>query len=279
MTHYTIYTIEASWLGGGLTPASIGKRLLSTFEQLGPLSNATRDWRLGDRLVEGWVPAAEAAPRMTELVEDAVWRDDDGDPSLDRGLPCPDEGYCVVSTSQVLRSDFGGPDSIYLRASVGGRWGNRLEFNVGGDLLPPDLSLVTFPIYHGALAALAANWPCPWALAYAYTPTAKPVGAGGVYPRTQQERYARLRKPFEVAWIAYISPSLAAGLAPPPEIAWQRTPGDGMILSAVQERVDQTNPEHLRRSRVLEAIMDERVGRVGPYRSQAAELPARVEPY
>ena len=216
---------------------------------------------------------------MTELVEGAVWRDDDGDPSLDHGVPCPEDGYCVVSTSSAVRSDRGRPDSLRLSANVGGRWRNRLEFKVGGDVEPPDLSLVTYRIYHGALAALAANWPCPWALAYAYTPTGKPVGAGGVYPRTQEELYRSLRKPFEVAWIAYLSPSLAAGVAPPPEIAWQRTPGGGMILSAVQERLDQANPEHLRRSRVLEAIMDERVGRVGPYRSQAAELPARVEPY
>jgi hypothetical protein len=87
------------------------------------------------------------------------------------------------------------------------------------------------------------------------------------------------RRPFGVAWIAYLSPPLAIGLAPPPEIVWERTPGGGMILSAVQERLDEANPEHVRRAGLLEAIMNERVGVVPGKVPQAAELPARTAPY
>lgn len=55
----------------------------------------------------------------------------------------------------------------------------------------------------------------------------------------------------------------------------ERTPGGGLILSAVQTRIDQSNPDHMRRSRQLEAIMLERVSEYG--RPNAP--PARVGPY
>ena len=88
-----------------------------------------------------------------------------------------------------------------------------------------------------------------------------------------------MRGSFKVAWIAYLSPALAAGLTPPPEIVCERTPGGGMILSAVLDRLDEANPEHMRRSRILEAIMMERVGTQEPPKVGAARLPARVGPY
>ena len=211
---------------------------------------------------------------MTEVVEHNVEHDDDG-------LPYPEGGYCLVSQGSVVPSECGGPDSIHLSANVGGRWWNGLEFQVGADMAPPDLSLVTFPIYKGALEALAANWPCPWAAAYAYTPDDEPAGryVNGVYHETEADRYAKAGAPFEVAWIAYLSAPLAAGLTPPPELVSERTPGGGLILSTAQERLDPANSEHIRRSRLLEAIIQARVGRVGPRLSQAAELPARVGAY
>lgn len=51
MNGVTTYTVHSMWLGGGLTPASIGERLLSTFDHLGPLSRATSDWRVADPVV------------------------------------------------------------------------------------------------------------------------------------------------------------------------------------------------------------------------------------
>jgi len=268
MKGVTTYNVRAVWLGGGLTPAAIGQRFLSTLRQLGPLSPAMSNWQLGDPPIPRWVPLADVAPRMTEVVEHNVQLDDDRD-------PYPEDGYCVVSQGSAVPSEFGGPDKIHLAANVGGRWLNKLEFEVGSLVSPPDLLLVTYPIYKGALEALAANWPCPWALAFAFTPSDEPAGRWV----NEKDLYARMRAPFEVAWIAYLSAPLAKGLAPPPEIVSERTPGGGVILSAMQERLDPANSEHMRRSRMLEAIMDERVGCVGPYRSQTAELPARVGPY
>ena len=261
----TTYTVGAMWLGGNLTPASIGERVLTSLRQFGPLSNAMDNWQLG----EGGVPTrlSDAAARMAEVVEHNVTIGDDNRAD-------PDDGYGIICVGSAVPSEFGRPDSINLRAHVGGRFWNRFEFVVGESDTPPDLSLVTYPIYRGVLEVLAANWPCPWALAYAYV-SKEPTYA----PETQDQLYARLRRPFEVAWVAYLSAPLVKDLVPPPEIAVECTPGGGMILSAVQERLDPANPEHIRRSELLEAIMNERVGRFGRQLKQTVMLPARIGPY
>jgi hypothetical protein len=68
---------------------------------------------------------------------------------------------------------------------------------------------------------------------------------------------------FHMAWISYLSAPLAVGLTPPAELAAQRMPGGGLILSAVQDRLDPDNSDHVRRSRILTDLMLERVGNDG----------------
>ncbi len=52
-----------------------------------------------------------------------------------------------------------------------------------------------------------------------------------------------------------------------------------MILSSVEALLDQANAEHIRRAKILEAIMIERVGLAAPPRFGAAEHPPRSGPY
>jgi hypothetical protein len=119
----------------------------------------------------------------------------------------------------------------------------------GGLQYPNDPRLVTHPIYKGALRTLADVWPCPWALAI---DSAAKSRRAGDHPRN--------RSPFDIAWIGYLSAPLAANLKPPPELAAEPTPGGGVILSGVQAVIDQTNRDHVRRARLLERIVIERVG-------------------
>jgi hypothetical protein len=65
---------------------------------------------------------------------------------------------------------------------------------------------------------------------------------------------------FHIPWIAYLSASLASGLQLPPEIRAERTPGGGLLMSGTEERLDPTNPEHLRRACILAEIMIARAG-------------------
>jgi hypothetical protein len=65
---------------------------------------------------------------------------------------------------------------------------------------------------------------------------------------------------FHIPWIAYLSAPLAAGLELPPEIPTERTPDGGLLMIAAEERLDPTNPEHLRRARILAETMIARTG-------------------
>ena len=76
---------------------------------------------------------------------------------------------------------------------------------------------------------------------------------------------------FHMAWMPYLSAPLAKGLVPPPELIAEPTPGGGLLLVAAEERLDPTDPEHLRRSRMLAEIMIEWAG--------GSDKPARAGPY
>jgi len=218
------------------------------------------NWMLLDRPDPKFVLLADATSNLTSFVEHNVWHDDSGEPS-------PESGYCMISKGSEVASDAGGPDSIKISVTAGSKWRNSAEFEVGALNLPKDFNLITYPIYRGALEAIVSAWPCPWAIAYTFCAQVPPVDAA------TSDR----RSPFDVAWIGYLSAPLALGLTPPPEITVEPTPGGGMIVSAVKERIDPSNPEHMRRSRMLEAMMIEGVGverRVTP-----ANHPARIGPY
>ena len=273
----TSFSVVSKWLADGLTPAEIGDRALHMLQQLGRLGPAMSNWLLIDRAGQG-VPLAEATPEMTTFVEQNVMLSD-----YASGEPDPELGYDILVVGSEVPSQSLTPRSIHISVSAGSKWRNDAEFQVGSRTLdPPDLSLVTYPIYKGALETLASAWPCPWVLAYCFTHSDDEVlewdGVSPIEDLIAQDT-APFRRPFGVAWIAYLSPPLAQGLTPPREIVWERTPGGGMILSAVQERLDAANPEHVRRASLLEAIMNERVGVRGRDPAQAAILPARTAPY
>jgi hypothetical protein len=274
----TIYPIISTWKGGGLASTDIGRGVLDMTRQLSPLDPAMSNWVLLDLARPKWITVGRAAGGIAELIGHGVKRNDFSDE------PEPHLGYSVVVKGSKAPSNFGTSDSINISMDLGSWSLNTLRFEVGGLLKPPDLSLVTFSIYEGALKTLASVWPCPWALAYAFTPDDDELVEwdGESVEELVRQRPAT-RASFEVAWIAYLSAPLAKGLMPPAGIAWEGTPGGGMILSAVQERLDQGNPDHLRRSRLLEAIMNERVGAgrssAGRAGMRAGWLPARVGPY
>jgi hypothetical protein len=264
MTFYPSFTIHSDWWDDGLSPPEIGNRFLRMLHLLGPLAPAMSNWLISNGSDPESVLPVEAGPAMTALVECNVW-DESGEPE-------PESGYHLYAKGSAAPSDYGAADSINISVTAGSQRLNSAEFHVGDIRYPNDLSLTTYPIYKGAIEALASAWPCPWALAYEYTGRVPPVDR----PASSE---LQLRPPFEVAWIAYLSAPLAIGLAPPSEIASERTPGGGMILSAIETRIDQSDLNHMRRSRMLEAIMIERVGVAKPPLFGAVKYPARIGSY
>ena len=154
------YGIESQWWADELAPQVVGTNLLDTLDQLAPLDPAMSHWLLLDRVSYEYLPIEKARPDITAFVEHNVWEDDEG--------PDPREGYGLVVMGSTSGSEFGTSQSINISITSGSIWRNDLSFKVGGGYnCPPDPALVTYSIYRGALETLAANWPCPWLLAYA----------------------------------------------------------------------------------------------------------------
>jgi hypothetical protein len=251
------YSMFARWLADDESPATMGARFLNTLDQLGPVDQAMSNWMFLDTVNYVVVPMAEVRPTITAFTEHNVSRDDYGEPD-------PREGYYLAARGAKIPSEFGTPQTVQVTVDAGSQWINQASFEVGAIGCPPDLALVTYPIYRRALEILASIWPCPWVDAYVFAPNFPPLEPGVATPIEGGPRFRDI-------WISYLSPSLAAGFAPPADLVCERTPGGGLILSAVQERLDPANPEHMRRSSLLQEIMIERAGE--------DEHPARVGPY
>src|SRR5579883_2835377 len=229
MKFYPMFPLFSSWSEDHLTPKDIGAAMLTSLARLTPLCPATRNWLLLKGPSFEYIPIAKAEEVIEEIVEsNAEWTAD----------WAPGVGYTVLAKGSKIPSDFGASDSIHISVTAGGRV-NEFEFEVGDMTQPNDFDLITYPVYSGALRTLATIWPCPWALAKVYLP----------------DDSFRPSSVFDIAWIAYLSAPLAAGLAAPPELLAEATPGGGIILSVVQTRIDPSNPEHVRRSALLSAIM------------------------
>jgi hypothetical protein len=244
----------------GLSPSEIGTRTTMMLRRLSPLAPAMSNWRLLDGSGETALSMEEPTPVTAALVEANVWEDD-------WGRPDPRLGYSVVVRGAEIVRDEGTPDTIDVAVTAGSKWFNRVDFEVGAPQLPKDFNLITYPIYRGALEAIVSAWPCPWAIAYTFCPDVAPVDADTTDRRS----------PFDAAWIGYLSAPLAMGVKPSPALKTEPTPGGGVIISAVEARIDPSDAQHMRRSRMLEAIMIDAVGVEKGV--TAVSHPARVGPY
>lgn len=244
------HKIRSDWGRDTDTPDQIGARALAMIEQLSTIDPAMSNWQLLDFVALMSEPLAEIGSGLTAFVENNIRRDDDGEPD-------PDSGYQLVARGAPVASQYGSPQTTDVTVIAGCKWDNGVSFEIGGDSFPADPALVTYPIYRQAIEAIVSTWPAPWATAYAfrmdYDEVQLALGAP-LFPYSLHH----------VAWIGYLSAPLAAGLVPPPELVCEPTPGGGMILSAVRERLDPTRPDHLRRARALTEIMTERAGDGGP---------------
>jgi len=65
---------------------------------------------------------------------------------------------------------------------------------------------------------------------------------------------------FHIPWFAYLSAPLGVGLNLPSEFRVEGTPDGGLLMTATEDRLDPTNPEHLRCARILAETMIARTG-------------------
>ena len=166
---------------------------------------------------------------------------------------------------------------------AGGKRGGTIAWlQTGSTNVAPDLTIVTYPLFKAAMLAIDAIWLPPWACAYAFrsntvkVPESFPGGVKGYRLESLPLVPSEPTFPesvFHIPWLAYLSAPLDAGLDLPAEILTERTSDGGLLMIAAAERLDPTNPEHLRRARILAETMMARTG-CAPYgKRQPARSP------
>lgn len=188
-----------------------------------------------------WLAFDNERGNLRSLVERGVTRDDYDE-------PMPDDGYHIVGGNYPHFSSPEPTKYVSLSVKAGSLYDNQVKLETGAWRDPPDAQITTYPIFRRALEAIASAWPCPWAHAYAFkldydkqpTTPGQPPMPGSM---------------FHLGWISYLSAPLVAGLSIPLGLTVEPTPGGGVILSAVRDRFDPTNPAHFHQSRRLTDFM------------------------
>ena len=267
MTAYPTYKLRSNWGPETEAPAELGVKFLDMLDRLGGLTPAANNWTLLDRVNYALVPLADVQSSMTQFVEHNVSRDDDG-------KAWPGEGYSLNARGSSVASEFGSAQTLDVSVGASSIVSNDMSLVIGDRSLPPDFSLITYPTYFGALKILASTWSCPWAEAYVFRSELMPE-----YLEPLVEPPAPPDHELQLPWLLYISPALSVGLTPSPDLVSERTPGGGWLLSAVEAVLDPANPDHRRRSALLQAIIDDRLEVKGLPAHLGAVRPARIGPY
>jgi hypothetical protein len=239
------------------SPAALGAKLLDTLDALSRIDAdiftnweipviADAEWLIDEVERSGVAAAIEktetysleaARPRVASIVQKNVARDDLREPA-------PYWGYSLVAhAGAVVKSR-----RISLRIRTGGKVSGSMSLETGDYKVLPDPALVTYPLFRATLLAINAIWPASYAYASAYRmgyDTAPLFPGAELFPSSG----------FHIPWLGYLRASLASGLDLPPEILTERTPDGGLLMSATEERLDPTVPEHWRRARIIAETM------------------------
>lgn len=238
------YSIRSKLPAHSERPASIGAKFIDTLDTLSRIDPVVfPNWQVMDLPAIASLPLAAARPRIAGIVENNVSRDDLGEPDPDWG------GY----TADAFTGHGLSPRRMSLRIVAGAKREGETDLEAGEHDMFPDPAVVTYPVFKAALLAINAIWPSVWACANAFRmdyDSVPLVPGAALFP------YSR----FHIPWLAYLSAPLAADAKLPPEIKTERTPDGGLLMIATDERLEPSNPEHLRRARFLAQTMIARTG-------------------
>jgi hypothetical protein len=236
------YNMGAAWQLKPETPSTLGQKFLQTLDAIIQAYPGVGKWQILDPQNRTILPINDARRKIARLVEDNVCRDEDEEPQ-------PDDGYNMISENMFEIT----PKRLSWSATVGGKYGSRIKFMAGHILVPSDPEVVTYPLYKAVLLATIAFWPSNWANAYAFSSDYDKAAPAPGIPPHPTSRYL-------IPWLSYLPASLADDIHLPPEILTERTPDGGLLMIVAEERLDPTNAEHMRRSRILAELMIERAG-------------------
>ena len=252
------FFIRSGWPERDDPPAAIGAKFSETLDALSSTDAVFATWRIFDVRDLSSLPLAQARSRIAAIVENNVTRNEVDKPSFVHG-------YYISASA----GEFRHPRSVSFTVKAGGRYENYTKLEFGQYDVVPDLEIITYPLFKAALLVINAIWQAPWACAQAFRSGAVSVPAtefGGVPGFRIDSVTQAAGDPnfpysiFHIPWIGYLSPELATGLKVTSEILTEHAPDGGLLMSVATERFNPTNPEHLRRARILAEVMIERTG-------------------
>lgn len=239
---------------------SIGAKFVNTIDALSSIEPLLANWEIIDARALSSLSLAAARPRIARIIEDNVARDD-----FDK--PFPVYGYHASARISRVR----GPRNVSFRLHAGGKLVGDTMLTFGEHDVAPDLTIVTFALFKAALLGINAVWLPGWACAQCYQSGAiqVPMELGGAQALMLKGVPQIAGDPtfpdsaFHIPWLAYLSAPLAAGLKLTPDVRAERTADGGLLMTATEDRLDPTNPEHVRRARTLAEIMIARTSQPG----------------
>jgi len=250
------YFVRGQWAGpADEKPAVIGAKFLRTLDSLSSIDPLFSDWQINRnwKITEDehprLVPLDTARNRMVDIVEKGVAHDD-------FGKPTPGYGYKTLAVAGAR-----GPRKVAFAARTGLQ---IFELSFGEHNIASDLTIVTYPLFKAALLAITAAWDAQWSYAQADRNefVEVPVNFAPGVPGFRIDAAPQVpgdptfpKSIFHVPWIIYLSAQRAAGITLAPEILTERTPDDGLVMSATTDRLNPMNPEHARRARILAETM------------------------
>jgi len=263
---FYLYSIRSEWHGRVETSTAMGAKFVKMLDALSRIDPIFSNWLVaefpnpssGDRETDSLnmkaIPLASARPRIAEIVENHVVRNDAYEPD-------PDDGYKAFA----ITNELSGPRVADVSVRAGGKYDGSIGFRFGGFSVPPDLTLVNYPLYKAALLTITAIWRPRWVCAYAFRSGTISVPGVEIVPGMVATRIDSVTQVpldptfpysvFHVPWIAYVAAEHAAGVTLTRDILTERTPDGGLLMSAATDRLDPMNPEHVRRARILAEVM------------------------
>lgn len=225
------YSVRLPFVAHPLNPEWLGSKFLATLDSLTRIdSTIFPDWEVGDLPAMKGYPLAAARSRIADIIGNNV-------NPYDRDLPKTEARYTAVAHTTI--------NARSRRMTVWVRpWLGDVSLKAGDEMVPPAPAMITYPLFRAALLAINAIWQQPWACVEAFRLHYDKVplcADAALFP------YSR----FHIPWIAYLSPSLLKGAILPPDIEIEHTSDGGLLMIATEDRLDPTNPEHLRRARIL----------------------------
>jgi Immunity protein 52 len=238
MKTYFDYALRSAWRDRVESLVTLGGKFVETLDALTRIDPVLfANWELFDLSAPSSCALAEVRSYIASLVEKNVALDD-------LGNALPDYGYSMVG----LAGKFKDPRSAEFWARAEGKYERTIELKLAHWDVAPDPAIVTYSLFKAALLAINPVWLPSWACAYAFRVDyyKVPLFLGtALFPFSD----------FHIPWLAYLSAPLSAGLELHADILTERTPDGGLLMSATEERLDPTNPEHLARARVIAETM------------------------